>query len=75
MFMAKMYKVMVRCPRSHDSIDTGLRTSGRESLSSEIYAAGSFFCPACRTFHSLRDAGYLDVAAEALGQDVWRPNR
>jgi hypothetical protein len=73
--MATIYKVMVRCPSSHDSIDTGLRTSGRESMSSEIYAAGSFFCPGCRTFHSLRDAGYLDVTAERLEQDAWRPNR
>jgi len=73
--MAQIYKVMVRCPSSHDSIDTGIRTSGRESLSSEIYSAGSVFCPACRSFHRLLDSGYLDVAGEALEQEVWRPNR
>jgi len=72
--MAVLFKVMIRCPVSSNEIDTGIRTSGRESLSSDIYEEGGVLCPACHRFHRLCDDGFLDVAQEALEQDVWRPN-
>jgi hypothetical protein len=72
--MADMYKVMIRCPVSSTEIDTGIRTSGRESLSSDIYEGGGVLCPDCHRFHRLSDEGFLGVAEETLGQQVWRPN-
>ncbi len=69
-----MYKVMIRCPVSSHDIDTGLRTSGREVLSSDIYEGGGVFCPDCHRFHRLRDEGFFGVADETLKQPVWRPN-
>jgi hypothetical protein len=72
--MAQVFKIIVRCPISHSNIDTGIRTTGRESLSSDIYEGGGMLCPDCHRFHSLRDEGFLSVADETLRQPVWRPN-
>ena len=74
MLMAQVYKVMIRCPVSHNDIDTGIRTSGRESLSSGIYEGGSVLCPDCHNLHRVLDDGFLDVAHETPDQNVWRPN-
>jgi|MudIll2142460700_1097286.scaffolds.fasta_scaffold84827_3 hypothetical protein len=72
--MARVYKITVRCPISHSNIDTGIRTTGRESLSSDIYEGGGVFCPDCHRFHGLRDEGFLSVAEETPGEQAWRPN-
>jgi hypothetical protein len=72
--MAQVCKIMARCPISHRSIDTGIRTTGRESLSSDIYEGGGVLCPDCRRFHRLSDEGFLDVARETVEESLWRPN-
>jgi hypothetical protein len=72
--MGTVYKVMIRCPVSSHEIDAGIRTSGRESLSSDIYQGGVVLCPDCHRLHRLNDDGYLSVAEETSGQQVWRPN-
>ncbi len=72
--MAQVYTIMARCPVSQRSIDTGIRTTGRESLSSDLYEGGGVLCPDCHRCHRLSDEGYISIAEETLGQEVWRPN-
>ena len=72
--MGNMFKVLIRCPVSSNEIDTGVRTSGREFLSSDIYEAGGVLCPDCHRVHRFSDEGFLSVAEETLAQGVWSPN-
>ncbi len=72
--MGNVYKVMIRCPVSSNEIDTGIRTSGRESLNSDIYQGGRMLCPDCHHFHSFSDESYISVAEETSEEQVWRPN-
>jgi hypothetical protein len=71
--MGNMYKVMIRCPVSSHEVDTGIRTTGRESLSSDI-SEGGVLCPDCQRFHKLSDEGFFSVAEETLPKQAWRPN-
>ncbi|NWG12078.1 MAG: hypothetical protein HXY20_00920 [Acidobacteria bacterium] len=72
--MAQIFKVLVRCPYKHKVLDTGIRTSGRESLSTGIYDGGRIRCPECRQFHSVLEHGFFELEREELAHDLWRPN-
>ena len=72
--MAQIYKVIIRCPRTLKTQDTGIRTSGRESLSGDMYDAGVIRCSQCREFHAVTTHGFLDLERTSLEHDLWRPN-
>jgi hypothetical protein len=71
--MAQIYRVLLRCPITLRVIDTGIRTSGRESLSSGAYEGGAR-CPECRQSHPLLPNAFFDLDPERLPHNLWRPN-
>jgi hypothetical protein len=72
--MALVYWIMVRCPDSGKPIDSGIRTTGREAVSSGLFQAATVSCPYCHQIHSFKDNGYLDIQ-QASFPGPWRPNR
>ncbi len=72
--MAKVFKVVVRCPVTQMEIDTGIRTSGREVMSSSIYQDGNVDCPHCRQIHSFEANAFLAPEADVPIDSLWRPN-
>ena len=73
--MASGYRVMVRCPATGQMVDSGMRTSGREVLSSGLFQNGVMFCPHCRENHPLGENSFLDADPQASVGGLWRPNR
>lgn len=71
--MAETFRILIRCPVTGHVMDTGIRTSGREVLNTDIYAAGKVRCRFCGKFHSLR-AAFAGVAEDPSLADSWRPN-
>jgi hypothetical protein len=71
--MAQIFKILVRCPVTKEIVDTGIRTSGREVLNSDIYGAGKVHCRHCGAMHSLHDA-FPIISEETCLQETWRPN-
>lgn len=72
--MPTIYRVMLRCPLTTNVLDTGIRTSGRESLSGNAYRDGLVNCPFCNRFHSLDEDGFFEVDQNKEGDSLWRPN-
>ncbi len=72
--MPQIYRVMVRCPQTKYITDTGIRTSGRESLSSNAYGDGAISCLFCRQLHFLDENGFLELDQSKAGDALWRPN-
>ncbi len=72
--MAQVFKVVVRCPVSGREYDTGIRTSGREVLSSGVYQDGMAQCPHCGGSHSLDGNSFLRLDTVATADSLWRPN-
>jgi hypothetical protein len=73
--MASAYKIMVRCPATGHMVDSGMRTSGREILSSGLFRNGVMSCPHCREVHPLGVNSYLDVDRNVSISGLWRPNK
>ena len=71
--MAQIYRVLLRCPVNRRTFDTGIRTSGRESLNGEAYE-GNVRCAECRQSHPLLPNAFFDAEPEPLPHDLWRPN-
>ncbi len=71
--MAQIFRIQVRCPVTKEVLDTGIRTSGREVLNSEIYEGGKVHCRYCGGIHSLNDA-FPVISQEMSMQETWRPN-
>jgi hypothetical protein len=71
--MAETFRILIRCPVGNEILDTGIRTSGREVLTTDIYRGGRIRCRFCGRFHSLEDA-FADVARDGDVGDMWRPN-
>ncbi len=72
--MPTVYRIMLRCPLTTNVLDTGIRTSGRESLNGDAYGDGRFSCPFCNQFHSLDEDGFFEVDQNQSGDSLWRPN-
>ncbi len=72
--MAKLFKLMVRCPATKQNVDTGIRTSGREALNSAIYQDGTLLCPHCGEFHSYGKEAFFQLDQAELAGGQWRPN-
>jgi hypothetical protein len=72
--MAQIFKIVVRCPVTSKEIDTGIRTSGREVLSSNVYQDGMVDCPHCGSFHALDGNSFLRIEAASATDSLWRPN-
>ncbi len=72
--MAQVFKVMVRCPVTHQEFDTGIRTSGREVLASNVYQNGIADCFHCHQFHPLEGNAYLVPESTSRADSLWRPN-
>ncbi len=72
--VAQIFRVMVWCPKTLKTLDTGIRTSGRESLSSSVYDGGRIRCAECGQFHSVLEHGFFALACERLSHELWRPN-
>lgn len=72
--MAQLYKIMIRCPLTKLEIDTGIRTSGREVLISNIYQNGMVNCPHCNQFHKFEGNAFLKIETESPADSLWRPN-
>ncbi len=72
--MANLFKVKIRCPATHQTFDTGIRTSGREALSSNAYQEGMISCRFCNQFHSLDEDAILEVEQDRRPEGLWRPN-
>ncbi len=73
--MALIYRVTLRCPNTGKTIDSGVRTTGREALSSGLYDDGSIVCPHCGQVHTFKGNSYLDVDKVAPAKGLWRPNQ
>jgi hypothetical protein len=72
--MAKSYTLMVRCPETGLTVDTGVKTSGREALNGGVFRKGRQLCPHCGQVHSYDRDAFLTVDRDASSQDLWRPN-
>ena len=72
--MAQVYKVMVRCPRTQQTLDTGIRTSGRDVLTSNIYRSGKASCRYCGQVHPFEGNAFVEPELAQLASDLWRPN-
>ncbi len=72
--MAHVFKLLVCCPKTLKALDTGIRTSGRESLSSSVYDGGRIRCTECHQFHSVLEHGFFALDRERLVHPLWRPN-
>lgn len=73
--MAMIFRIMVRCPDTGNASDSGIRTSGREAVSSGLLQTGMLGCPYCHKLHSFESNSYLDVESRDSADDLWRPNR
>ncbi len=71
--MAQVFAIHVECPVTKQVLDTGIRTSGREVLNSDIYSAGRVHCRFCGGIHSLHDA-FPVISEERSLLETWRPN-
>jgi hypothetical protein len=72
--MAQVYRIMLLCPETRQEVDTGMRTSGREVLSSDIYREGTAKCPHCGRFHVFEGNAYLQIESDSSADSLWRPN-
>ncbi len=72
--MAHNYRIMLRCPATGKSIDSGIRTSGRDVLREGLYRNGTISCPHCGQLHSFVDHSFREVEGVAATSDLWRPN-
>lgn len=72
--MALTYRIVVQCPVTGRMIDSGIRTSGREAVSSGLFQDGTVSCPHCRQIHSFENNSYLDVDRATPVIGLWRPN-
>ena len=73
--MAPVYRIMVRCPATGKMIDSGIRTSGRETANNALFNGSTVSCPYCRQLHSLQKNSCLDVVSSSAAKSLWRPNR
>lgn len=69
------YKLMIRCPVTGKIFDSGIRTSGRETLNSGLMLEGKASCGYCRQIHPFNGNSSLDVEEGANETRLWRPNR
>ena len=67
-------RVKVRCPITQQVFDTGIRTSGREALSSNAYQEGVINCRFCNQLHSLDEDAFFEVEPSQQSSGLWRPN-
>ena len=72
--MAQMYKIMLRCPSTQQVLDTGIRTSGRDALISNIYRPGRTSCRHCGQVHPFEGNAFVEPDEGQLESDLWRPN-
>jgi len=73
--MPVVYKVMLRCPQTGEPVDSGIRTTGRETVTGGLVRDGIVRCSHCGTMHSLGSDCYLDVERITSTDALWRPNR
>ncbi len=71
--MSQVFRIMVSCPATKQNIDTGIITSGREVLNTNIYE-GTVSCPYCGQFHRLDGNAFLQVEDNLTTDSLWRPN-
>jgi hypothetical protein len=71
--MAQIFRILVLCPITRQALDTGIRTSGREVLNSDIYGGGKIYCRLCGGMHSL-DEAFPEISEDRSLQETWRPN-
>ena len=72
--MGVLFRIMMRCPTTGETIDTGIRTGGREALNSDAYRQGMVSCGKCGKFHSLDDDAFMEVEKRTDADTLWRPN-
>jgi len=70
------YRIMIRCPATGKKLDSGIRTSGRETVSSGLFQDGGYVaCRHCSQLHSMEQNSYLELERTASSAALWRPNR
>ncbi len=72
--MAQVYRIMVRCPTTQEALDTGIRTSGRDAMTSTLYRDGMVNCRHCGQFHPFEGNAFAELDPTSLPSDLWRPN-
>ncbi len=73
--MKNLFKIMLRCPVTTRVFDTGMRTTGREALTNNVYREGTISCVFCDQLHSLDENAFFEVESNAQSSDaLWRPN-
>ena len=72
--MAQAFRIMLRCPVTQETVDTGIRTSGREALTGGLYRDATAHCRHCRQFHPFEGNAFVEVDAAGLPDGLWRPN-
>jgi hypothetical protein len=72
--MQEVFKIIIRCPATRGTVDSGLRISGREALTNNSHRHGMVSCSHCGEFHSLETDSFLELDRILAGDDLWRPN-
>jgi len=72
--MAVTYKIVIRCPKTGKVLETGIRTSGREALNSNLWQDGELSCCYCSQLHYFGRDAFLEMDQIREGDTLWRPN-
>jgi hypothetical protein len=67
-------RIMMLCPTTRKSFDTGIRTSGRDVLGSDLYDDAQFACPYCGQLHEAKGNAYPAIEFNEGAGALWRPN-
>jgi len=72
----RVLRVMIRCPATNRTVDTGIETTSPEEFASEVLLGCKVECPHCNTVHAWRkeDAFLLADDTPSTGAALWRPN-
>jgi hypothetical protein len=72
--MSQIFRIMVRCPTTGNLLDTGITTSGRESLNNDLFEEGKVSCRYCRQSHDFQQHAFLSAQQDSFPNGPWRPN-
>jgi hypothetical protein len=70
-----LIKIKLRCPVTTKAFDTGMRTTGREALTNNVFRQGTISCVFCDQLHSLDQNAFFEAEPNGQSSDaLWRPN-
>ncbi len=72
--MATSYRILIRCPKIGDILETGMKFRSREALNGSMLRDASVPCRLCGENHSVRRDGSVRVEPVPGREGIWRPN-